>query len=104
MSLQAPVIYCIPDETARVAHAAFPKGNPYLRMRDALGPIYLNPEFTALFPTTGQPAYAPAQLYPAPYQVRPLLRQSEYCGRWSVWQTDRMSTSSAGQRNAGLDW
>ncbi len=62
MSLHAPIIYCIPDETARVAHAAFPKGNPYLRMRDALGPIYLNPEFTALFPTTQQPAYAPAQL------------------------------------------
>ncbi len=62
MSLQAPVIYCIPDETARVAHAAFPKGNPYLRMRDVLGPIYLNPEFAALFPTTGQPAHAPAQL------------------------------------------
>ena len=62
MSLQAPVIYCIPDETIRVAHAAFPKGNPYLRMRDALGPIYLNPEFAALFPTTGQPARAPAQL------------------------------------------
>ncbi len=27
MSLRAPVGYCIPDETARVAHAAFPKGN-----------------------------------------------------------------------------
>lgn len=62
MSLQAPIIYCIPDETVRVARAAFPKGNPYLRMRDVLGPIYLNPEFAALFPTTGQPAHAPAQL------------------------------------------
>ena len=61
MSLHAPVVYCIPDETARVAHAAFPKGNPYLRMPDVLGPIYLNPEFAALFPTTGQPACAPAQ-------------------------------------------
>ncbi len=62
MSLQAPIIYCIADETARVAHAAFPKGNPYLRMRDVLGPIYLNPEFAALFPPMGQPACAPAQL------------------------------------------
>ena len=62
MSLQAPIIYCIPDQTARVAHAAFPNGNPYVRMRDVLGPIYLNPEFAALFPTTGQPACAPAQL------------------------------------------
>ncbi len=62
MSLRAPLVYCIPEETARVAHAAFPKGNPYLRMRDALGPIYTNPEFAALFPNTGQPAEAPAQL------------------------------------------
>lgn len=62
MSLRAPLVYCIPDETARVAHAAFPKGNPYLRMRDCLGPIYTNPEFAHLFPTTGQPAEAPAHL------------------------------------------
>ncbi len=62
MSLRAPIFYCIPEETARVAWAAFPKGNPYLRMRDALGPIYINPEFAALFPKEGQPAQAPAQL------------------------------------------
>lgn len=62
MSLRAPVVYCIPDHTAEVAWAAFPKGNPYLRMRDALGPIYTNPDFAHLFPKDGQPAYAPAQL------------------------------------------
>ncbi len=62
MSLQAPIIYCLPEETARVAHAAFPNGTPDLRMRDVLGPIYLNPDFAARFPATGHPAYAPAQL------------------------------------------
>ena len=62
MSLRAPVVYCIPAETARVAGAAFPKGNAYMRMRDVLGPIYLNPEFAALYPNNGQPAVAPAQL------------------------------------------
>lgn len=62
MSLRAPIVYCIPDETARIAQAAFPKGNPYMRMRDTLGPIYTNPEFAALFPRDGQPAAAPAQL------------------------------------------
>ncbi len=25
MSLHAPVVYCIPDDTARIAKAAFPK-------------------------------------------------------------------------------
>jgi transposase len=62
MSLRAPVIYCLPEDTARVARAAFPKGNAYLRVFDALGPIYTNPQFANLFPTAGQPAVAPAQL------------------------------------------
>ncbi len=62
MSLRAPLVYLIPEQTAYVAHAAFPKGNPYMRMRDTLGPIYTNPEFAHLFPHTGQPALAPAQL------------------------------------------
>jgi transposase len=52
----------IPAETVRVAQAAFPRGNPYLRMRDALGPIYADPAFAGLFPKEGQPALAPAQL------------------------------------------
>src|ERR671927_668544 len=62
MSLRAPLAYIIPEQTIQVARAAFPKGNPYMRMRDTLGPIYTNPEFAHLFPNTVQPAYAPAQL------------------------------------------
>lgn len=62
MSLDAPLGYVIPDETARVARAAFPKGNRYILMRDALGPIFTNPEFADLFPKDGAPAEAPAQL------------------------------------------
>src|SRR5438046_1669300 len=62
MSLQSPLGYAIPEHTIQIAHAAFPKGNPYMRMHDTLGPIYTNPDFAALFPKTGQPAQAPAQL------------------------------------------
>ena len=62
MSLRAPLAYVIPEQTIEVARAAFPKGNPYMRMRETLGPISTNPEFAHLFPKTGQPAYAPAQL------------------------------------------
>jgi len=62
MSLRAPIVYCLPEDTARVARAAFPRGNPYLRVFDALGPIYSNPQFADLFPQEGQPAIAPAQL------------------------------------------
>jgi transposase len=62
MSLDAPLAYIIPDETARVAHAAFPKGNAYMRVRDTLGPIYTNPDFADLLPPDGAPAIAPARL------------------------------------------
>jgi len=62
MSLRPSSESCIPEETARVAHAAFPKGHPYLRMRDALGPVYSDPAFAPLFPKDGQPAEAPAHL------------------------------------------
>ena len=62
MSLDAPLFSLIPDETARVARAAFPKGNPYICMRDALGPIFINPDFADLFPTDGAPARTPAHL------------------------------------------
>jgi len=36
MSLHPHVIEPVPDETARVAHAAFPKGHPSLTFRDVL--------------------------------------------------------------------
>ena len=62
MSLHASSHDVIPQQTIQVARAAFPKGNPYMRMRDALGPIYTNATFAALFSHTGRPAEAPAQL------------------------------------------
>jgi len=41
MSLQPQPAYVIPDETRRVAHAAFPKGALCLRLVEALGQLYL---------------------------------------------------------------
>ena len=52
----------VPEETARVARAAFPKGTPYMAMRDALGAIFEDEDFAALFPSRGQPAMAPWRL------------------------------------------
>jgi transposase len=37
MSLRPESIPAVPEETARVARAAFPKGNLYLKMRDEFG-------------------------------------------------------------------
>jgi transposase len=62
MSLHPHVIEPVPDETARVAHAAFPKGHPYLTFRDVLGTIFQDEDFTALFPAWGQPGLPPWRL------------------------------------------
>jgi transposase len=62
MSLPASPCDSIPEQTIQVTRAAFPTGNASIRMRDALGPIYTNPTFAALFSHTGRPAEAPAQL------------------------------------------
>src|ERR1700722_14932775 len=48
----------VPDQTRRVARAAFPKGCVCLRVGDALGRMYQDKQFTALFPRRGQPAEA----------------------------------------------
>ncbi len=62
MSLKALPIPPIPDETARVARAAFPGGTLCLQLRDALGPLYTDADFADLFPPRGQPAEAPWRL------------------------------------------
>ena len=62
MSLRAAPSAPIPEETVRIAHAAFPKGTLCMQMRDTLGPLYDDHQFVALFSSTGQPAEAPARL------------------------------------------
>jgi transposase len=62
MSLHALPCDVIPEATSQVARAAFPKGHPSLRRRDALGPISTHSTCAALFSPTGRPAEAPAQL------------------------------------------
>ena len=62
MSLRPDAIDPVPENTTRVARAAFRKGNLYLRIRDELGTIYDDALFTDLFSHTGQPAAAPWRL------------------------------------------
>ena len=52
----------VPDDTARVARAAFGTRNPYLLLRDRLGTLFTDADFADLFPKRGQPAYAPWRL------------------------------------------
>ncbi len=62
MSPKIEPIPAVPDDTARVAHAAFPKGNLYLKMRDELGTFYEDSDFADLFSKRGQPAFSPWRL------------------------------------------
>lgn len=62
MSLRPHALESVPEETARVARAAFPKGNPYLTLRDALGTIFQDDDFAAGFPLCGQPGLPPWRL------------------------------------------
>jgi len=52
----------VPEETARVARAIFPESNVYLKLRDELGILYQDSDFTALFSSRGQPAESPGRL------------------------------------------
>ena len=62
MSLHPQEAHSAPEETSRVARAAFPKGSLCLRIADALGTIYYDSQFAALFPRRGQSAEAPGLL------------------------------------------
>lgn len=54
--------FTIPAETIEVAWAALPKGNAYLRLRDALGPLFCDADFADLFAERGRPAETPWRL------------------------------------------
>jgi transposase len=62
VSLKPALIQPVPEETARVAKAAFRKGNPLLKLRDELGSIFRDEDFADLFPSLGQPGLPPWRL------------------------------------------
>lgn len=62
MSMQPRTVFAVPETTARVARACFPKGNEYMTLCDELGELYQDSEFAELFAVVGQPALAPGNL------------------------------------------
>ncbi len=89
MSMYARELGTIPEETARVAHAACPKGTLAMRLRDALGELYQDEQFAALYPVEGQPAYEPWRL-----AVVTVLQYAENL-------TDRQAADAVRER---IDW
>ena len=62
MSLPSEPLGPVPDQTARIARAAFPRGNPYRRVADTVGPIFDDAAFADRYAKEGQPAEAPWRL------------------------------------------
>jgi len=63
MSLRPQDFSQVPEDTARVARAAFPNGNSYLTLHDELGVIYNDEMFAPLFAgSQGRPAESPGRL------------------------------------------
>lgn len=62
MSLHPQSIGPVPEDTAHIARAAFPRGNLCIRFRNELGTLYSDENFASLFATRGQPATAPWSL------------------------------------------
>jgi transposase len=49
MTLHVQTEFNIPEETVRVARAAYPHGNTLMKLRDALGTICQDQTFASLF-------------------------------------------------------
>jgi hypothetical protein len=91
MSPQPQEVPPIPEETRRVARAAFHKANVYIRMRDARGVSYHGQLFAPLFPMRGQPAIDHTRSRPlVPKLPQHERRRSTHeaatlPGRWSTY-------------------
>ena len=62
MSMYPEPDFGVPELTAKIAQASFPKGNKYIKMRDELGTIYKDEQFVDLYPQVGQSAIPPWRL------------------------------------------
>lgn len=62
MCLHARPVDPVPELTAYVAQAAFPKGNTYMKMKEELESIFDDESFAHLFPSRGRAAFSPWRL------------------------------------------
>ena len=62
MSIKPQPIDPVPADTQRVANAAFRQGNPYVSLRNELGTVFEDSDFTDLFSSTGKPGLPPWRL------------------------------------------
>jgi transposase len=84
MSLHLQEIPPVPEETRRVALAAFPRGDVYMRLRDELGAISDDQLLATSCPARGQPAASPSRpLYNLP-RACPTAKRPTRCAAAST--------------------
>ena len=93
MSMRPRPSHAVPAMTAQVARAAFPKGCPAIRIRDALGELFDDGQFVGLFAVRGRPALSPARL-----ALVSVLQFAEGC------RTARPPTRSAAGSTGSTRW
>jgi transposase len=89
MSMRPLPAPAVPDSTAKVARAAFPKGCLAMRIRDEFGPVFQNADFVEAFAPRGGPAVGPG--------VLALVSVLQYAERL----TDRQAADAVRSR---IDW
>ncbi|MDX2661029.1 IS1182 family transposase [Streptomyces stelliscabiei] len=89
MSLESRDDRGVPELTARVVRASFPKGTLTVRVREALGPLFEDEAFAEAFSARGRPAVSPGAL-----ALVSVLQYAE-------GHTDRQA---ADQVRARMDW
>lgn len=62
MTLGRQDVGAVPAETAQLVRKVFRQGNMYVTLRDALGSVYADEKYAALFSLRGQPSLPPGQL------------------------------------------
>jgi transposase len=62
MSMRPRALTEVPEQTAAVAAAAFPKGALAMRVRDEFGEVFADEVFIAAFGSRGRPGISPGQL------------------------------------------
>ncbi|MEU2517137.1 IS1182 family transposase [Streptomyces syringium] len=62
MSLEPRLDEGVPQLTARVVRAVFPKGTLAVRIREVMGPVFDDAAFAGAFPARGRPAISPGAL------------------------------------------
>lgn len=67
----------LPDDTAQVAWAAFPRGNPYLLLCERLGAMFQDSDLSDPCPALCQPVHPPWRLVTAPALPREAGRPAD---------------------------